>query len=55
MVKILIFIKKSPYELVSLISNQTDQVDRLVDKPFQQFRQYETSLRGQKGAKTWVN
>ena len=54
MVKILIFIKKSPYELVlvSLISSQTDQVNRLVDKPFQQFRQYDTSLRGQKGAKT---
>ena len=47
MVKISIFIKKSAYELVSLMSSHTDQVDRRVDEPFQQFRQYATSLRGQ--------
>ena len=55
MVKISIFIKKSEYELVSLMSSHTDHVDRRVDEPFQQFRQYGTSLQGQKGAKTGVN
>ena len=55
MVKISIFIKKSAYELVSLMSSHTDQVDRRVGKPFQQFRQYGTSLRGQKGTKARVN
>ena len=44
MVKISIFIKKSAYELVSLMSSHTDQVDRRVDEPFQQFRQYGISL-----------
>ena len=34
--------------MVSLMSSHTDQVDRRVDEPFQQFRQYGTSLRGQK-------
>ena len=56
MIKSSIFIKKSPYELVSLMPIHTDQVDRRgVDKLFQQFRQYDTSLRGQKGAKAGVN
>ena len=56
MVKSSIFIKKSPYELVSLMPIHTDQVDRRdVDELFQQFRQYGTSLRGQKGAKTGLN
>ena len=56
MIKSSIFIKKSPYELVSLMPSHTDQVDRRgVDELFQQFRQYNTSLRSQKGAKTGVN
>ena len=56
MVKSSIFIKKSPYELVSLMPIHTDQVDRRdVDELFQQFRQYGTSLRGEKGAKTGLN
>ena len=50
MVKISIFIK-SAYELVSFMSSHTDQVGRRVDEPFQQFRQYGTSLRDQKGGK----
>ena len=49
------FHQKSAYELVSLMSNHTDLVDKRVDEPFQQFRQYGTSLRGQKWVKTGVN
>ena len=49
------FHNKSAYELVSFMSSHTDQVDRRVNEPFQQFNQYGTSLRGQKGAKTGVN
>ena len=55
MIKISIFIKKSAYELVSLMFSHTDQVDRRVDEPFQQFRQYGTALHGQKGAKMGIN
>ena len=33
------------------MSSHTDQVDRRMDEPSQQFRQYDTSLRGQKGGK----
>ena len=55
MAKISIFIKKSAYEFVSFMSSHTDQVERRVDEPFQQFRQYSTSCGPQKGAKTGVN
>ena len=55
MVKISIFIKESAYELIFLMSSHTDQVERRVDEPFQQFRQYGTSMRGQKKAKKGVN
>ena len=55
MVKISIFIKESAYELTSLMSSHTDQVERRVDEPFQQFRHYGTSLLGQKWAKTGIN
>ena len=48
MAKISIFIKKSAYEFVSFMSSHTDQVERHVDEPFQQFRQYSTSLRASK-------
>ena len=54
-IKILIFIKESAYELTSLMSSHTDQMERRVDEPFQQFRQYGTSMRGQKKAKKGVN
>ena len=49
------FHQKSAYELVSLMSSHTDQVERHVDESFQQFRQYGISLRGQKGVKTGIN
>ena len=45
------FSSKSAHELVSLMYSHSDQVD----EPFQQFRQYGISLRGQKGTKTGVN
>ena len=54
-IKILIFIKEGAYELTSLMSSHTDQVERRVDEPFQQFRQYGTSMRGQKRTKKGVN
>ena len=54
-IKILIFIKEGAYELTSLMSSHTDQVERRVDEPFQQFRQYRTSMRGQKRTKKGVN
>ena len=55
MVKISIFIKESAYELIFLMSSHTDQVERRVDEPFQQFRHYGTSLLGKKWAKTGIN
>ena len=55
MVKISIFIKESAYELIFLMSSHTDQVERRMDEPFQQFRHYGTSLLGQKWAKTGIN
>ena len=34
------------------MSSHTDRVDKHVDEPFQQFRQYGASLKDRKGAKT---
>ena len=49
------FHQKSAYELVSLMSSHTEQVNSRVDESFQQFRQYGTSLRGQRRDKTGLN